>query len=376
VDPYNNVATGYTGMVHFISSDSHAVLPSDHTFVAGDSGSRGFAVTLKTAGSQSVTVTDTVTSTLTATQGGLAITPAGAVKLLVSGLTGAVAGTAQNITVTAQDPYGNTATGYTGTVHFSSSDPHATLPIDYTFLAGDNGAHSFIVGVTLKTAGSQTVTATDTVTSTITAAQTVTISPAGAASLTLTGLAPGTAGVTQTATVSAVDQYNNVATGYTGTIHVSSSDVQAGLPVDYTFVSADNGSHPFPITLKTAGSESVTATDTVTITITGSQAVAVSPAAAVSLTLSGVSTAVSGTTQTVTVTARDAFNNTATGYVGTIHFTSSDTLAVLPLDYTFVPTDNGRRAFFVTLNTVGVQTVTATDVGTPTIHGSETVTVS
>jgi len=33
-----------------------------------------------------------------------------------------------NFTVTALDAYGNTATGYAGTVHFSSNDPAATLP--------------------------------------------------------------------------------------------------------------------------------------------------------------------------------------------------------------------------------------------------------
>jgi len=75
--------------------------------------------------------------------------------------------------VTAQDIYGNTATGYTGTVHFTSSDGAASLPANYTFVAGDAGVHSFANGVTLKTGGSQTVTGTDTVTGTITGSQTV-----------------------------------------------------------------------------------------------------------------------------------------------------------------------------------------------------------
>src|SRR5262249_53706677 len=63
-------------------------------------------------------------------------------------------------TVTALDPYGNVVTGYTGTVHFSSSAASATLPADYTFTAADGGVHTF--SVTLQTAGSQTLTATDT----------------------------------------------------------------------------------------------------------------------------------------------------------------------------------------------------------------------
>jgi hypothetical protein len=34
-------------------------------------------------------------------------------------------------------------TGYTGTVHFSTNDPRATLPTDYTFTAADAGVHTF-----------------------------------------------------------------------------------------------------------------------------------------------------------------------------------------------------------------------------------------
>ena len=35
---------------------------------------------------------------------------------------------------------------------------------------------------------------------------------------------------------------------------------------------------------------------------------------------------------TTTLTAKDAFGNTATGYNGTVHFTSTDGQAVLPAD--------------------------------------------
>jgi streptogramin lyase len=68
-----------------------------------------------------------------------------------------VAGTPFSVTVTAQDPYGNTATGFRGTAHFRSSDPTATLPADYTFTAADQGAHTFS-GVVLRRAGGQTLT--------------------------------------------------------------------------------------------------------------------------------------------------------------------------------------------------------------------------
>ena len=83
------------------------------------------------------------------------------------------AGVAKNFTVTALDAFGNTATGYRGTIHFSSSDGQASLPANYTFTAADGGVHTF--SATLKTAGSQSLTATDTATTSITGAETITV---------------------------------------------------------------------------------------------------------------------------------------------------------------------------------------------------------
>lgn len=72
------------------------------------------------------------------------------------------AGSTGSVTVTAQDQFGNTAGGYTGRVHFSSTDAQAVLPADYTFAGADNGSRTFS-GVTLKTAGTQSITASNTV---------------------------------------------------------------------------------------------------------------------------------------------------------------------------------------------------------------------
>ena len=76
-----------------------------------------------------------------------------------------------NRTVTLKDTYGNTATGYRGTVHFTSTDDQAALPANYTFIAGDAGTHSF--SVTFKTTGSQSVTVADTTTNSLKASATL-----------------------------------------------------------------------------------------------------------------------------------------------------------------------------------------------------------
>src|SRR5262249_51905190 len=149
---------------------------------------------------------------------------------------------------------------------------------------------------------------------------------------------------------------------------------------NYTFTSADQGVHTFTVTLKTAGSQSMTVTDTSNSSETGSASVTVTPASASTIAVSGFPSATAvGISHSFTVTAKDAYGNVATGYTGTVHFTSSDPTAVLPADYTFVSGDNGTHTFSATLNTAGSQSITATDKSNSSITGTEsgiTVTVT
>ncbi|MGP0063104.1 MAG: DUF4082 domain-containing protein [Isosphaeraceae bacterium] len=151
---------GYLGTIAFTSSDVQAGLPANYTFTAADDGSHTFTVTLKTAGSQSITATDTATSIVTGTLSAIRVNPAAASQFILSGLSSsAMAGVSETGTITVEDAYGNTATGYTGTIQFTSSDPHAILPAGYTFQAGDQGVHPF--SVTFETAGPQSLTVKD-----------------------------------------------------------------------------------------------------------------------------------------------------------------------------------------------------------------------
>jgi len=86
-----------------------------------------------------------------------------------------------------------------------------------------------------------------------------------------------------------------------------------------------------------------------------------------------------GTSFTITVAAKDHSNNTISGYLGTVHFVSSDPQgAVVPTDYTFVPADNGTHAFAngVTLKTVPSQSVTVNDGADVTKTGTAAVAVT
>jgi hypothetical protein len=163
----------YRGTVQFASSDSHLTgLPAPYTFTSADAGVHIFTVALKTAGTQTVTTTDTSNSSLTATVS-TTVSPAGAAHLAASGIvTPRTTGSAGSVTVEARDDFGNRATGYTGTIHFTSSDSAAILPADYTFSAENGGIHTFTNGVIINTAGTQSVTVTDTVNAAINGAQT------------------------------------------------------------------------------------------------------------------------------------------------------------------------------------------------------------
>lgn len=94
------------------------------------------------------------------------------------------------------------------------------------------------------------------------------------------------------ATLTAYDASFNVATGYTGTVHFTSTDPAAALPADFTFSPADHGTHTFPasFSFNTPGSHVVTVTDTADPTITGSRGVAVGPATPTALAATAVST--------------------------------------------------------------------------------------
>jgi len=280
----------------------------------------------------------------------------------------ATAGNNCSITITAKDTNGNVNAGYRGTVHFTSSDPAAILPANYTFTAADQGVHAF--NVVLKTAGSRTVTATDNGSPSLVVSDSITVNASSATQLVVSGFPTSvTAGVSNNLTVTAKDAYGNVATGYSGTVRITSSDGQAALPANATLL---NGVRAFAVTLKSAGSRSITATDTVTGSLTGTISnITVAPAAASTFVLTGVPSQVTaGNSGTFTVTAKDAYGNTVTGYTGTVRFTSSDTQAVLPANYTFTGGDAGTHTFSATLKTAGARTITTTDTANASMNAT------
>lgn len=269
-------ASDYTGTIHFTSSDPQAALPSAYTFTAADGGVHTFTATLKTAGTQSITVTDAIGS-ITGAQGGIVVQAAVASTFTVGGFPSPVtAGVTGSFLITVRDAYGNRANGYTGTIHFSSSDAQAGLPSDYTFTAADQGSHTF--SATLKTAGTQSIAAIDALMASLAGSETgILVTPAAAYRLRITGPGSAKVGSAFGITVTVLDAYGNIATGYTGTVRFKSSDGSALLPRNYTFTAADAGVHTFTgLILKKKGTQTITVTDALNTTLTATWVLEVS----------------------------------------------------------------------------------------------------
>ena len=231
-----------------------------------------------------------------------------------------IAGVEQTGTVTAKDAFGNTVKSYTGIVRITSTDNEEVLPPD---AALTNGVGFFTI--TLKTTGSQTITAADTVTSPISASSNIQVTPAFCS---IRYISPGieTAGLTfGSVTVTAYDAYNNVKTNYVGQIYFTSSDSTAILPYTssskYSFVSGDKGVHTFSgFTLKIVPSQIITVTDG---SLTKVATIAVNSAGLDHFIFNTIGSQIVNSAFSITVTAKDAYNNTVTGYVGAPSLTYS-----------------------------------------------------
>ena len=259
LDASNGVVSSYAGTVHFSSSDTQAVLPANTTLT---NGTGIFAATLKTAGSQTITATDTSTVTIKGTSNSINVSGSPATHFSLVAPANDTAGTSFTLTVNALDASNNVASSYTGTMHFTSTDAQATLPANSTLT---NGTGTF--SATMKTPGGQTISATDTATASITgSSNSITVSGAAASHFSVTVPATATAGTAFNFTVTALDSLGNTLAGYTGTVSFTSTDGQAELPANSALT---NGTGAFSGILKTNGNQTITATDIAAASTTG-----------------------------------------------------------------------------------------------------------
>jgi N-acetylneuraminic acid mutarotase len=157
IDALGNPVTSYQGptSVTVAASPIDAQVSAPVTGTLNGSGFGFFLANLKTAGSYTLTAT---AGTISSSGASITVIPADANYFTVSAPAAATTGNAMNVTVKAFDHFGNLATGYKGQVHFTSTDASAVLPSGSTVNAGVG-----VFSVTLNSAGSQTIAATDSV---------------------------------------------------------------------------------------------------------------------------------------------------------------------------------------------------------------------
>ncbi len=359
-DAYDNLAEGYAGSVALSSNDTAAELPGAWSFSAADKGQHTFTgVVLKTAGSRTVTAS---ASGLTAGTLDVEVTEAPPSKLVLTGLPATMkAGDSVEITVERLNGFDERETGYTGTVRFTSTDAKAPPLGEYTFTTADQGLKKFTVR--MRTVGTQALKVEDTATPSIFAQADTSVTWGAVAKLVLDAADSVKAGDPLHATVTAFDASDNVVKDYAGNVHFSADPAdKATVPGDYAFLPEDKGSRGFDFKLEKAVRTRLTVLDAA-LNLSASDEVEVSLAEALTLVLAAPSGPfVAGSPFTVDVTLKDAFDNVATGYRGTIGFTAStDPKAVLPGNYTFVAGDNGHQSFQVTLKTAGDQPLAVKD---------------
>ena len=297
------------------------------------------------------------------------------------------ASTAFNVTVKAVDAFYNLVNTATDIVAISSLDTSATLPANAALVNGTK-----ILSVTLKTASSATITATDISNPSKPGSTSPMIAVNSGAFAKLQILIPGetaapgtasgkigtpavqTAGTSFNVIVNAVDANWNLTGNATDIVGLISSDANARLPVNTSLV---GGTATLTVTPLTAGNATFTAKNISDVSkasnISPSLTVGAGPFSQLQLLVPGETAApgtatgksgspvqqMTGESFAVIANAVDANWNKVATATDLVSLTSSDASAILPADTTLAA---GSQTWNVMLNTVGSATLTATDV--------------
>src|SRR5262249_4739139 len=144
-----NLVTNYNGSVTLTSSDKQTVYVSAPSINLVD----GTATVMMTLDTPDTVTLTAASSKVTGTSTPIAVSPAVA-SFAVGAPSTATAGTGFAVTITAQDRFGNTVSGYNGPVNLASSGGQAIsgLPASLTLSNGSAQAT-----VTLDTANTMTL---------------------------------------------------------------------------------------------------------------------------------------------------------------------------------------------------------------------------
>ena len=276
----------YRGTVEVRTTDPISETPPQHTFTALDEGTWRFSVTLKTLGTQTISVTDMESPGIFGVSPGVEVVPveltvAVARLAFVAQPTRGVAGAplVDQPVVAAQDIVGATVT----------AAPASLITLGLIVPPGGSGTLTCTGGLSALTvagvatfsgcsmdhAGSGfalTALAPDQPSWGATVSTPFTVEPAAPTTthLEFSGV-PATVAVSMGTgfVVWATTAGGLTDATYRGTVQFRSTDLSATLPAPYTFTAADAGLHRLDVTFATAGTQTVTVTDAAHASIAG-----------------------------------------------------------------------------------------------------------
>jgi streptogramin lyase len=332
VDAYGNIATNYSGsVVATITNASSTTVATQTLPISGgsvtfsgfvlDAAASGYAVTISNSGGSTPPALTTATFT---------VVPTAPVGYFLSALPSQVAGAPFGLTATLEDQYGNPTTNFTASVTATIYDKTNTSvgtqtlttsggQVEFSGFVLDLAASGYTIQLTSSTAGAP---------SSLTTSQ-FAILPAAPTKF-VVSLAPSTtlvAGQTFGIGVSLEDQFNNLATNYTGTVSVAIASNPGGSSLSGVTSKSVSPSGSTPgiasfsgLWLNKAGTNyslQVTASGGVKTTFSG---IAVSPAAPAKIVVitAPPTTVNPGQLFNLQAVVTDAYGNVTTNYNGTV----------------------------------------------------------
>lgn len=440
-DTYGNTATTYTGS-HSLTFSGASASPSGEvptvsnaagadipfgsatainfsTGVAAVTAGQNGEMTIYKSGAISLKVGDG-----TLTEAALAVTAAAATAAkfaLTAVTTTLAAGESDNLTITALDAYGNTATAYASS-HSLTFSGAATVGANKPTIANSSGTATafgtattitFTAGIAtvassknglmkIYASGTAAVAVSDGAISTATPLE-VSVSPLAASKFVLTAVSTApAAGETDNLMTTAQDTYGNVAVTYAGAKSLTYSGASASptgvLPTVSDSIGADvafgsatttnfnagvatvSGTKNGVVKLYKTGSTSLQATDGTLLTPTA-LVVTVAPAPAVKFAFSASATSlVAGGSSNLTTTAQDSYGNTVTTYTGSHNLTYSGASASTNGTAPTVVNSAGTAINFGTATaitfTLGVASVSSSKNGLLKLYKAESASIS
>jgi large repetitive protein len=324
-DQYGNLETGddTAASIMFLNNPTGATLGGNTTIALAGGVANFTGLTVNTVGTGYTLIASSGTLTSPASTA-FNVTPTPAASLEVTTQPPSMVTVAQGFgfQVTALDTFGNPDPDFDGIVTVSvATGPSSSLGGTLTAMAS-NGVATFS-GLTLTTVGSGYSLAVSTPGATGTTTNTFQVVAAQANKILVTTEPPMgvPAGGLFGLTVEAFDQYNNLATGFTGTVTLAIKTGPSGAVLGGpTSVAATGGVVNFAnLFLDTAGSYTLSVSSS-GLTTVYTDTITVAPLTASQLLVSAQppSVVTAGAPFGLTVSALDAFGNLATSFTGSI----------------------------------------------------------